>query len=238
MMNQTISTKDSYYQDKPRRTYNSNDRRRGTRITNIIKSFGTFSTGYQELIRFLPEVKDFGGDVATYDAVVAGILSKVANNVPSTNNPNYPNTYSLSIDSHEVGFRTDSKLAIGWRTSFDRDAGEVVYKFRISFLSVNTHRKNIIKDMETAGWEVTEQTLGERSRFWSSLNNTRRNRYENKDSNDSVAEVKETETRNETMVEAFKDAGYEVEEKKEVSTEVVAEAAVVEEKIEITENHE
>ena len=91
MMNQTINTKDSYYQDKPRRTYN-NGQRRGTRITNIIKSFGTFSTGYQELIRFLPEVKDFGGDVATYDAVVAGILSKVANNIPSTNNPNYPNT--------------------------------------------------------------------------------------------------------------------------------------------------
>lgn len=227
MTNQTINTKDSYYQDKPRRNYNN--QRRGTRITNIIKSFGTFSTGYQELIRFLPEVKDFGGDVATYDAVVAGILSKVANNIPSTNNPNYPNTYSLSIDSHEVGFRTDSRLAIGWRTSFDRDAGEVVYKFRISFLSVNAHRKVIMKDMEAAGWEITEQVLGgERSRFWNSLNNNgRKNRYEN---NQETTEAKENVSEiNETMAEAFKDSGYVAEEeKKEFSTDVVAEATVTE----------
>ena len=226
MTNQTINTKDSYYQDRPRRSYN--DRRKGTRITNIIKSFGTFSTGYQELIRFLPEVKDFGGDVATYDAVVAGILSKVANNVPSTNNPNYPNTYSLSIDSHEVGFRTDARLAIGWRTSFDRDAGEVVYKFRISFLSVNAHRRSIIDEMKGAGWEVTEQVLGgERSRFWNSLSNNRRNRYENnKETNTEQVEEKENTEVNETMKDAFKDAGYDVEEKKEFSAEINADVAV------------
>ena len=153
------------------RTY-SNDRPHGRfrnplNITNLSKTFNKFEDGYLELVKLVPEVKAYGGDSSLYDSVIGNILNTIRDNIPSTSSRNYPNTFSFSIDSHEVGLRTDAGMAFGWRTYFDRDAGEVIYKFRISFITVPTHRKLIIQNMKDEGWEIFETNT--QSRFWNKV---------------------------------------------------------------------
>lgn len=156
--------------------YSSNNRNgerpyRGFRnplnITNLSKTFNKFEDGYLELTKLVPEVKAYGGDSSLYDSVIGNILNTIRDNIPSTSSRNYPNTFSFSIDSHEVGLRTDAGMAFGWRTYFDRDAGEVIYKFRISFITVPTHRKLIIQHMKEEGWEIFETNT--QSRFWNKV---------------------------------------------------------------------
>ena len=81
---------------------------------SYVKSFDSFEDGYQEVITLNPELVNYLGTNNEYNAVVQHILKIVSTSVPSVNNPNYPNTVSLSIDSNEVGFKTDANVALGW----------------------------------------------------------------------------------------------------------------------------
>lgn len=160
-INNTYSNTKTYSNDRPHR-YRSQ-----LNITNLSKTFNKFEDGYLELIKLVPEAKAYGGDSSFYESVIGNILNTIRDNIPSTSNRNYPNTFSFSIDSHEVGLRTDAGMAFGWRTYFDRDAGEVIYKFRISFITVPTHRKLIIQNMKEEGWEIFETNT--QSRFWNKI---------------------------------------------------------------------
>ena len=172
------------------------------KITNLTKTYKSFEDGYAELIKLIPEIKTYGGEDGIYESVIGNIIDTIHDNIPSHSNSSYPNTFSFSIDSHEVGLRTDAGMAFGWRTFFNKDSGEVVYKFRVSFITIPAHRKAIIQNMKDNGWELFE--TGRQSRFWDKVDTRRSGRrdYQSKDVA-AVAEVpnKEEETEEVTAVE-------------------------------------
>ena len=143
---------------------------------NLTKTFPTFEDGYMQLVRLVPEVKVYCGDSALIDSVIGNILDTIKDNIPSTENSRYPNTFALSIDSHEVGLKTDSGIAFGWRTYYQKhdEGAELVYKFRVTFVAVNTHHKAIISNMKDNDWESFE--TNRQSRFWNRTTGDRRRR--------------------------------------------------------------
>lgn len=122
------------------------------KTTNYVKQFNTFEEGYLELIKLVPELKVYTGETAIHDEVIKHILSTISDNIPSVNNPNYPNTLSFSIESHEVGLKTDSNLAFGWKVALDREKASTVYKFRVTFITIPTSRVSIVTALKDAGW--------------------------------------------------------------------------------------
>ena len=148
-------------------------------FTNVVKTFDSFSDGYAELLKYIPEIKVYGGEDLLHESVIGSILSVIGKNIPTTSNPNYPNTMSISIDSHEVGFKTDSNIAFGWREVFDREHAKILYKFRASFVNISTAQKDIIAAMEADGWYNADFT--KQKRFWNNIEgkNPRYNRKKN-----------------------------------------------------------
>lgn len=198
--------------------YRRNYHRRETNAENFMKTFESFEEGYSEMIQLVPEIKGYGGEESIYESVINKILETVADNIPTTKNSYYPNTFSFSIDSHEVGLKTDSGAAFGWRVVFNKEEGKQYYKFRVTFISMPTYRKKIADDLVNNGWEKVETTY--QSRFWNSVENKRRNRYnkKNDENTDSTNQnikgqvtVKE-EKPNPDMLAAFEKAGYKDED--------------------------
>lgn len=155
--------------------YARNYQRPQINTTNLMKSFSTFEEGYEEVIKIIPEVKAYCGETILHDAVVSKMLDTIKDNIPSTNNTNYPNTFSFSIDSHEVGLKTDAGMAFGWRTIFDKESGKTIYKFRVTFIQLPTYRKAIVTIMKDSGWIVTENAI--QNRFWNSVEGRRKNNH-------------------------------------------------------------
>lgn len=171
------------------------------KIINLTKSFKNFEDGYAELIKLIPEIKTYGGEDVICNSVIGNIINTIHDNIPLYSSSSYPNTFSFSIDSHEVGLRTDAGMAFGWRTFFNKDSGEVIYKFRVSFITIPTHRKAIIQNMKDNDWDLFE--TGKQSRFWDKVDNNRRGGrrdYPPKDVN-AVAEVSEAEPKEHTQEE-------------------------------------
>lgn len=150
---------------------------RTTNSKNYIKEFDNFSEGYQELASLLPEVKLYAGSETSYDGVIQRILGTISDNIPSPQNPNFPNTISFSINSREVGLLTDDKVAFGWRIFFNRENNSYIYQFRVTFLAVSMAKKKFIDALLNAGWVDFDFIANnkQQSRFWHKVNNTRRN---------------------------------------------------------------
>ena len=166
----------------------NNYRRRENKVLNLIKVFNNFSDGYSELSTLVPEIKVYGGDTPMFDAVINSIMNVIRENTPSPENTNYPNTMSFSIDSHEVGVRTDGEMAFGWKSFYDRESGEIKYRFRITFINPSTYRNIVIKKMkDDNGWEelvIDKNGPGSRSRFWRTVENGDRRRTYKKNNDD------------------------------------------------------
>ena len=173
------------------RTYNRDRRfREKPQITNLTKVFKTFEEGYSELIKMVPEIKAYCGDSILHDVVVGNILDTIRNNIPSTVNTNYPNTLSFSIDSHEVGLRTDAGMAFGWKTFYDRDEGVTLFRFRVTFITIPTHRKLIINNMLENGWETFDTQEHRQSRFWNKMERRPRRSFTPTEDKKEVVEEK------------------------------------------------
>ena len=134
-------------EQKTTRDYNSSypKRRFRPRAISYVKRFETFKEGFSEIIKFNPELKNYCGRDPIAVNVIAAMLNSVKDNIPTTDNPNYPNTLSLSIDAKEIGFKTDINIAIGWRTEYFFREGKTYYNFRISFFTIPTYKKSIIE---------------------------------------------------------------------------------------------
>lgn len=135
------------------------------RAISYIKKFETFEEGFSEVIKFNPELKNYCGRDPIVVDVIAAMLNSVKDNIPTTDNSNYPNTLSLSIDAKEVGFKTDINIAIGWRTEYFFDEGKTYYNFRISFFTIPSYKKYVIEEMIQSGWKKIERDEY-RSHFW------------------------------------------------------------------------
>lgn len=155
-------------------------------VINLTKTFDTFEDAYSEVIKFIPELKVYCGDTSIESAVLKSMMNSIANNIPSISNENYPNTLSFSINSKEVGFKTDSNIALGWRTIFDKKTASIKYNFRITFISIPTFRKATIVDMKQDDWKEIEPA--KQSRFWNDVEGKSFNRFSKQD---EVAEEKE-----------------------------------------------
>ena len=153
---------------KTTRDYNGSypKRRFRPRAISYVKRFETFKEGFSEIIKFNPELKNYCGRDPIAVNVIAAMLNSVKDNIPTTDNPNYPNTLSLSIDAKEIGFKTDINIAIGWRTEYFFREGKTYYNFRISFFIIPTYKKSIIEEMVQSGWKKIERGNGYHSHFW------------------------------------------------------------------------
>ena len=145
-------------------------------VINLTKTFETFEDAYTTVIKSIPELKAYCGDTAIEAAVLKAMMNSIANNIPSISNENYPNTLSFSINSKEVGFKTDSNIALGWRTVFDRKSASIKYKFRITFISVPAFRKATMKE---DNWKEIDPT--KQSRFWNDTEGRSFNKFEKQD---------------------------------------------------------
>jgi len=146
---------------------------------------GNLKSIIQEGEKSLVEVMvSSGGEDLLHESVISSLLSVIGKNIPTTSNPNYPNTMSISIDSHEVGFKTDSNIAFGWREVFDREKAKTLYKFRASFVNISTAQKDILAAMETDGWYNID--FNKQKRFWNNVEgkNPRYNKRKNYSSNE------------------------------------------------------
>ena len=146
-------------------------------VINLTKTFDTFEDAYTTVIKAIPELKAYCGDTAIEAAVLKAMMNSIANNIPSISNENYPNT--LSFNSKEVGFKTDSNIALGWRTVFDRKSASIKYKFRITFISVPAFRKVTIEEMKEDNWKEIDPT--KQSRFWNDTEGRSFNKFEKQD---------------------------------------------------------
>lgn len=150
------------------------DRRPNT--VTFLKSFNSFEEGFSEIIKLNPELKNYCGESPIYENVISSMLDILKMDIPSLNNQSYPNTLSLSVEAKEVGFKTDSNIAIGWRTGYNYKKGIQYFNFRISYINLPSYKKIIFKDMESNGWsKVDPNAAPKQSRFW--------DRIEGKDSN-------------------------------------------------------
>lgn len=174
-------------EQKTTRDYNSSypKRRFRPRAISYVKRFETFKEGFSEIIKFNPELKNYCGRDPIAVNVIAAMLNSVKDNIPTTDNPNYPNTLSLSIDAKEIGFKTDINIAIGWRTEYFFREGKTYYNFRISFFTIPTYKKSIIEEMVQSGWKKIEKGNGYHSHFWDKTSdkpNMKKNRRFHSDS--------------------------------------------------------
>jgi hypothetical protein len=157
------------------KTYNNNsDGRRPRRryfddfysnSKNFIKEFENFETGYNEMINILPGIKVYGGDMANYDVVVKKLLDIISENIPSPANPNYPNTLALTIKQNEVSFRTDDRIAFGWKIFFNKETGKHIYQMRVTFFSISMSTRKYADNFTSNGWEIKEFTREGKDRF-------------------------------------------------------------------------
>lgn len=159
MENQNAPKKKFYHR------YNSNYSNK-PKAVSYLKSFDTFEEGYSEVLKFNPEIKNYCGDTPIYDAVISSMMESIKNDIPSPSNPNYPNTLSLSIDSGEVGFKTDINVAIGWRIAYNYHEAKSFYKFRITFISIPVYKKDVINEMEEAGWSKLDPDHFKQKKYW------------------------------------------------------------------------
>ena len=169
---------------------------------SYVKSFDSFEDGYQEVITLNPELINYLGINNEYNAVVQHILKIVSTSVPSVNNPNYPNTVSLSIDSNEVGFKTDANVAIGWRTGFNYKSGNQYFNFRLSYIGLPSYKMGIFSTLEENEWKKIEGD-NKQSRFWNKVDDKRpaKNSAPKVESNEvSTFEVDTTPVKEETHV--------------------------------------
>lgn len=135
--------------------------------TNLAKTFDSFEDAYTNILKHVPELKSYCGDTALDSAVLHNIMNTIIKNIPSISNKNYPNTLSFSINAKEVGFKTDSNIAFGWRTVFDRKDASIKYKFRITFINASTYQQEIISSMIDDKWFTV--TPKHQSRFWNDI---------------------------------------------------------------------
>lgn len=201
-------------------TYSKKNRFSKPEAVSYIKSFDNFEEGFSEIIIFNPELKNYCGDSPIYDAVIDSITKSIQKNIPSPTNPNYPNTFSFSINSNEVGFKTDINIAIGWRIAFSYKTGKTYYNFRITFISIPTYKNDTIKEMIKKGWSKLEKGAHQ-NRFWDSVEGKKhfknnKNRYNNK-----KKEIKqEVETTNDSETTESDSTSYENNTVEEAKPEV------------------
>lgn len=162
------------------KTYNNSDNRRRRRrffddynSTNYIKEFENFEDGYNEMISILPSVKIYGGDLANYDIVVKKLLDIIGENIPSPANPNFPNTLALTIKQNEVSFRTDDRIAFGWKIFFNKESGKHIYQMRVTFLSISMSTRKYADAFVESNWVLKEEFEKERFQRSNSNHNKR-----------------------------------------------------------------
>jgi len=50
-------------------------------FTNVIKTFESFSDGYAELLKYIPDIKVYGGEDLLHESVISSLLSVIGKNI-------------------------------------------------------------------------------------------------------------------------------------------------------------
>ena len=157
-------------------------------LKNYIKEFDNFEDGYNEMISILPTLKVYGGDVANYDMVVRKMMEIIGDNIPSPSNANFPNTLAFTIKQNEVGFRTDDRIAFGWKIYFNRETGKHIYQMRVTFFTVSMSMRKYADALTENGWSVVVFNKEDRFQKQNSANNFKKHNKAANERNEPSAE--------------------------------------------------
>jgi len=120
---------------------------------NNFKQFTTFEDGITELCKLVPDVTKYTKYTKTEQEVSSKLMECIKDNYPTVYSPEYPATYSLSISAREVGFKTRSFFAFGWKILISPKDNTVTYGFRISFSDFKNIFNNKTEELlATNGW--------------------------------------------------------------------------------------
>ena len=125
---------------------------------NSFKTFTDFGKGLEEIVEFIPEIKEITSTIAedvstiTPKELTSALIEIVMNDFPYVDF----RSPAISVSYKEVGFKSRSILSFGWKYIND-GSGKLSYSFRISFYS---HSRNIIeteKKLAENGWDQPQE---------------------------------------------------------------------------------
>ena len=117
------------------------------------KKFTDFAECVKTLVGFVPDLAPFFKEATTEKEAINNLVEAYLGNAPTTDNPNFPYTYTFKTDSRGISFNTDRRVNFGWRARIQEDG--VVYTFRVSF--PNAVDKSVAEiNLKADGWEINK----------------------------------------------------------------------------------
>lgn len=122
-------------------------------IKSFSKTFTTFETGIKVLVELMPDLSYYLNPNLSYFDEVTLLLDIIKDNIPSMEDPEYPNTLSMNISAEEVSFKTDDGIIFGWKANYHDKSKEIIsYDFNITFLNIPRSKQRIIDGFITGKW--------------------------------------------------------------------------------------
>lgn len=139
------------------------------------KNFETFKEGLETMINLVPMIKEYisidncitdesNTDSEIQENATKHLIKKLSDNMPVVSNPNYPYTYSMSLESFNLFFRTDKRLGFGWKINADFENEKVTYVMRVSFPN-SAEKSKCEYDLLKNGWILVKFRPNNRNRF-------------------------------------------------------------------------
>ena len=125
---------------------------------NSFKTFTDFGKGLEEIVEFIPEIKDIASSIAedvstiTPKELTSALIEIVMNDFPYVDF----RSPAISVSYKEVGFKSRSVLSFGWKYIND-GSGKLSYSFRISFYSHSRTTIETEKKLAENGWEQPQE---------------------------------------------------------------------------------
>ena len=121
---------------------------------NSFKTFTDFGKGLEEIVEFIPEIKEITSTIAedvstiTPKELTSALIEIVMNDFPYVDF----RSPAISVSYKEVGFKSRSILSFGWKYIND-GSGKLSYSFRISLYSHSRSTIEIEKKLAENGWD-------------------------------------------------------------------------------------
>lgn len=121
---------------------------------NSFKTFTDFGKGLEEIVEFIPEIKEITSTIAedvstiTPKELTSALIEIVMNDFPYVDF----RSPAISVSYKEVGFKSRSILSFGWKYIND-GSGKLSYSFRISLYSHSRSTIETEKKLAENGWD-------------------------------------------------------------------------------------
>lgn len=130
-----------------------------TKFEDMIADLCSISDPIKEVL-----TKDDGTLPASSDDAACTLMDKIAEDLPSIFNENYPTVPAFSISGYEVGYKFPGQLSFGWRTESSEvdgePVGDIIYKARVTVHAnpIIAEKTSTMQDCAKLGYVLKEKT--------------------------------------------------------------------------------